>query len=188
MEPLRNVILNRFDNLRYTAAETHKIEWESKKRTDELNELSISLHSLSKELNDERDNFLRLQTENTQLQEIKSHNDVRLHRINHMVEPIEHEVVFKENQRPETIQKYISTHEGTNSSKMFNNDKDGKRHYKNTNWHKTMDKNVSMNTTKKVTKGGLGGVAGGVGHAKSAKNIGRVSDGAALNDVPKKGE
>lgn len=151
------------------------------------------MHSLNKELNDERDNFTRLQTENAQLLEIKSHNDSRLHRINHMVEPIEHEVLFKENQRPETIQKYISTHEGTGSNKMFNEKKDGKRHYKNTNWHKTMDKNVSMNTSRKI---GSAGATGGLNNSKSAKlfhnntinKAQRVSDGARLNDVPKKGE
>jgi len=127
MEPLRNIILNRFDNLRYSAAETHKIEWESKKRTDELNELSASLYSLNKELNDERDNFTRLQEENLQLSQIKNQNESRLNRINHMVEPIEHEVVFRENQQPETMQKYISTHDGTTNKTMFNKGKDGKR-------------------------------------------------------------
>jgi len=87
----------------------------------------------------------------------------------------------------------MSTHEGTKESKMFKENKDGKRHYKNTNWHKTMDKNVSMNTSKKI----LGvGATGGLNTSKSAKFVGnnsvskskRVNDGAVLNDVPKKGE
>jgi hypothetical protein len=73
---------------------------------------------------------------------------------------------------------------------MFKNEKDGKRHYKNTNWHKTMEKNVSMNTSKKISSTNKV-----LGASKSHKNIEnnnsgkiKVSDGAVLNDVPKKGE
>jgi hypothetical protein len=78
-------------------------------------------------LNDERDNYTRLHTENTTLSQIKSDNETKLNRLNHMVEPIEHEVVFKENQKPDTIQKYISGHQGATNKTIFEN-KDGKRH------------------------------------------------------------
>jgi len=147
---MRNEILYRLDKLRYNAEETHKMQWESKKRTDELNELNSHLNDINKDLHDERDNFNRLQDENQQLSEIKYNNEQKLNHMNHMVEPIEHEVVFKENQKPETMQKYISKHEGKVNT--FDNNKEGKRYYKNTPWHKTMDRNVTSTSNKTINK------------------------------------
>lgn len=111
--------------MRYPAEETHRLTWESKKRRDEIHELNQTLHSLVRDLSEERENFARLNDENMQLKNIRFLNEQRLSTLNGKVEPVEQEIAFVSNSQPHTVQKYVSKHEGKQNT--FKTLKDGKR-------------------------------------------------------------
>jgi len=79
---MRQEILQKLNNLRYSAEETHKINWELKKRTDEIQELSGVFQGLQQELSQEREQFHKLSEEHSQLRSFKAQNENRLSELN----------------------------------------------------------------------------------------------------------
>jgi len=80
---MRQEILQKLNTLRYSAEETHKINWELKKRTDEIQELSGVFQGLQQELNHERGQFHKLSEEHSQLRSFKAQNEYRLSELTH---------------------------------------------------------------------------------------------------------
>jgi len=75
---MRAEILTKLNSLRYSAEETHRINWELKKRSDEVQELNGTLQQLQQDLMQEREQFHRLSEEHGQLSNLKAQNEKKL--------------------------------------------------------------------------------------------------------------
>jgi len=136
----------KLNNLKLTAEENHKIEWERKIRINEYRELQNQLEQLNKQLESERINFQKLLNENNELKQIMYNNEEKYARLNGYVEPIEQEIAFRKDEEPQVIQKYMSLHEGKqNTFNQIN----GKREYRNNTWQKVINHNKTNNKNEK---------------------------------------
>lgn len=97
---------NRLDNLKITNDEEHKLDWEYKRRKDEIIELEQALYQASISLGNERKKAIHYsnQIENCRIRKKEDHR--RIIQLLQLAEPIEQTIKLYEGKKPVKTEKY----------------------------------------------------------------------------------
>jgi hypothetical protein len=106
--------LERLEGLRLTQEESHKMEWELRRRTDEILELQNTLSESNIALNHERKQVINL-TEELESAKIRTKEDRRrLVQLLQLAEPIEQTIKLYYDRRPEKLEKFSTASTANN--------------------------------------------------------------------------
>jgi hypothetical protein len=104
--------LERLDGLRLTQEESHKMEWELRRRTDEILELQNCLSESNIAMNHERKQVINL-TEELESAKVRTKEDRRrLVQLLQLAEPIEQTIKLYYDRRPEKLEKFSTVSTG----------------------------------------------------------------------------
>ena len=117
---------NLFENLKVKNENLHKIEWEIKKREEEIIELKRALEESNVALNNERKKAIHFSQMLQNCEEIAKDDKRRIGQILQLTEPIEQTIKLYKNRSPEITEKYSNYNfqEGLNENFNKNNNKD----------------------------------------------------------------
>jgi len=117
---------NLFENLKVKNENLHKIEWEIKKREEEIIELKRALEESNVALNNERKKAIHFSQMLQNCEEIAKDDKRRIGKILQITEPIEQTIKLYKNRSPEITEKYSNYNfqEGLNENFNKNNNKD----------------------------------------------------------------
>jgi len=106
--------LERLEGLKLTQEESHKMEWELRRRTDEILELQNTLNDSNIALNHERKQVINL-TEELESAKIRTKEDRRrLVQLLQLAEPIEQTIKLYYDRRPEKLEKFSTASTSSN--------------------------------------------------------------------------
>ena len=119
---------NLFENLKVKNENLHKIEWETKKREEEIIELKRALEESNFALNNERKKAIHFSQMLQNCEEIAKDDKRRIGQILQLTEPIEQTIKLYKDRSPEITEKYSNYNfqEGLNEKNFVPNKKNKK--------------------------------------------------------------
>ena len=116
---------NLFENLKVKNENLHKIEWETKKREEEIIELKRALEESNFALNNERKKAIHFSQMLQNCEEIAKDDKRRIGQILQLTEPIEQTIKLYKDRSPEITEKYSNYNfqEGLNEKNFVPNNK-----------------------------------------------------------------
>ena len=97
---------NRLNQLKVKNTNDHKLDWETKRRHEEISELEQALYEASTALSNERKRAIHFANEIEYCKTMKKEDHRRILQLLQLAEPIEQTVMLYQGKRPEKIEKY----------------------------------------------------------------------------------
>lgn len=119
-EKERQEILDRLSEIDAIHEKLHKAKWDLKVKDEEIEELQRALGDSNVYLFEERQQILRLQSENDQLKMEQIEDRRRIQHLLALTQPIQQEVTFFRDCRPGTMTKLPSNGNKGNKNDLFN--------------------------------------------------------------------
>ena len=105
-EEERNVLLGKIDECKLQHKEKHKLEFELRRREEEVRDLQKALSEAHTCLFEERERFLEVQRDNDDLRLQEIEDRKRIQQLLSLTQPVEQEITYSRNTKPETVEFY----------------------------------------------------------------------------------
>jgi coiled-coil domain-containing protein 77 len=116
-EKERDEWLEKLEGLRVSQENHHRIQWEVKKRNEEIYTLQQQMSEMQLTLFSEREQIVALAKENDRLRLKESEDQRRLMELMAVAQPVEQDVTYFEDRRPEVVNRYPGKARGSTAVK-----------------------------------------------------------------------
>ena len=100
--------LSRFEQVKLSQEQKHKLEWDVRRSKDEIADLQRALSDARLKLFEEKQISLKLSAENEQLLERADCDGRKIGELMNVCNPVEQKIIFKKNQKPSIMTKFVN--------------------------------------------------------------------------------